>query len=54
MKLTKTLLTTALLDASIFSFQSTIYAMEEEQLDKIIHRFEQKDGKSALVKLFVL
>ena len=29
MKLTKTLLTTALLGASVFSFQSTVYAMEE-------------------------
>lgn len=48
MKLTKTLLTTALLGASIFSFQSTVYAMEEEQFDKIIHLFEQKDFKSAL------
>lgn len=48
MKLTKTLLTTALFGASIFSFQSTVYAMEEEQVDKIVHLFEQKDFKSAL------
>ena len=48
MKLTKTLITTALLGASIFSFQSTVYAMEEEQVDKIVHLFEQKDFKSAL------
>lgn len=48
MKLTKTLLTTALLGASIFSFQSTAYAMEQEQIDKVVHLFEQKDFKSAL------
>ncbi|HHF5435425.1 TPA: tetratricopeptide repeat protein [Haemophilus influenzae] len=48
MKLTKTLITTALLGASVFSFQSTVYAMEEEQFDKIVHLFEQKDFNSAL------
>jgi sel1-like repeat protein len=48
MKLIKTLITTALLGASVFSFQSTVYAMENEQIDKILHLFEQKDFKSAL------
>lgn len=48
MKLIKTFLTTVLLGASIFSFQSTVYAMEDEQVDKIVHLFEQKDFNSAL------
>lgn len=48
MKLTKTFLTTALFGAYVFSFQSTVYAMENEQIDKILHLFEQKDFKSAL------
>lgn len=48
MRFTKTLFTIALLGTSIFSFQSTVYAMEDEQVDKIVHLFEQKDFNSAL------
>ena len=48
MKLTKILLTTALFGASIFSFHSTVYAMEGEQVEKVVHLFEQKDFNSAL------
>ena len=35
MKLTKTLLTTALFGASLFSFQSTAWAIEQSQLIQV-------------------
>ena len=48
MKLTKTLLTTALLGASIFSFQSTAWAIEQSQKIQVEQLYKQKDFKAVL------
>ncbi|KAL1003447.1 sel1 repeat family protein, partial [Haemophilus influenzae] len=48
MKLTKTLLTTALLGASIFSFQSTAWADTlEQQFQQGLTAYEQSDYQTA-------
>ena len=51
MKLTKTLLTTALLGASVFSFQSTAWAIEQSQIIQVEQLYKQKDFK-AMLELF--
>ncbi|HHE9990226.1 TPA: tetratricopeptide repeat protein, partial [Haemophilus influenzae] len=48
MKLTKTLLTTALLGASVFSFQSTAWAIEQSQMIQVEQLYKQKDFKAML------
>ena len=48
MKLTKTLLTTALLGASVFSFQSAAWAMEQSQIIQVDQLYKQKDFKAML------
>ena len=48
MKLTKTLLTTALLGASVFSFQSTAWAIEQSQIIQVEQLYKQKDFKAML------
>ncbi|HHF6559516.1 TPA: tetratricopeptide repeat protein, partial [Haemophilus influenzae] len=48
MKLTKTLLTTALLGASVFSFQSTAWAdTPEQQFQQGLTAYEQSDYQTA-------
>ena len=51
MKLTKTLLTTALFGASLFSFQSTAWAIEQSQLIQVNQLYKQKDFKAMLAIL---
>ena len=51
MKLTKTLLTTALFGASVFSFQSTAWAIEQSQLIQVMQLYKQKDFKAMLTIL---
>ena len=48
MRFTKTLLITALLGASVFSFQSTAWAMEQSQLIQVQQLDKQKDFKAIL------
>ena len=48
MRFTKTLLTTALLGASVFSFQSTAWAMAQSQIIQIQQLYKQKDFKAML------
>ena len=48
MRFTKTLLTTALLGASIFSFQSTAWAIEQSQMTQVAQLYKQKDFKAIL------
>lgn len=48
MKLTKKLLTTALLGASVFSFQSTAWAIEQSQMIQVEQLYKQKDFKAML------
>ena len=48
MKLTKTLLTTALLGASVFSFHSTAWAIEQSQMTQVAQLYKQKDFKAIL------
>ena len=48
MKLTKTLLTTALLGASVFSFHSTAWAIEQSQMTQVAQLYKQKDFKAML------
>ena len=47
MKLTKTLLTSALLATSIFSFQSTAWADATSQLQQALKAAEKKDYETA-------
>ena len=47
MKLTKTLLTSALLATSIFSFQSTAWADTTSQLQQALKAVEKKDYETA-------
>ena len=51
MRFTKTLLTTALLGASIFPFQSTAWAIEQSQLIQVEQLYKQKDFKAMLAIL---
>ena len=51
MRFTKTLLTTALLGASVFSFQSTAWAIEQSQLIQVGQLYKQKDFKAMLAIL---
>ena len=51
MKLTKTLLTTVLFGASVFSFQSTAWAIEQSQLIQVQQLYKQKDFKAMLAIL---
>ena len=51
MKLTKTLLTTVLLGASVFSFQSTAWAIEQSQMIQVEQLYKQKDFKAMLAIL---
>jgi hypothetical protein len=46
MRFTKTLLTTALLGASVFSFQSTAWAIEQSQRIQLQQLYKQKDFKA--------
>ena len=48
MRFTKTLLTTALLGASVFSFQSTAWAIEQSQMIQVDQLYKQKDFKAML------
>ena len=51
MKLTKTLLTTVLFGASVFSFQSTAWAIEQSQMTQVAQLYKQKDFKAMLAIL---
>ena len=48
MRFTKTLLTTALLGAFVFSFQSTAWAIEQSQIIQVEQLYKQKDFKAIL------
>ena len=48
MRFTKTLFTTALFGASVFSFQSTAWAIEQSQLIQVEQLRKQKDFKAIL------
>ena len=51
MRFTKTLLTTALFGASVFSFHSTAWAIEQSQLIQVNQLYKQKDFKAMLAIL---
>ena len=48
MRFTKTLLTTVLFGASVFSFQSTAWAIEQSQMIQVEQLYKQKDFKAML------
>ena len=48
MRFTKTLFTTALFGASVFSFQSTAWAIEQSQIIQLQQLYKQKDLKAML------
>ena len=48
MRFTKTLFTTALFGASVFSFQSTAWAIEQSQMIQVEQLYKQKDFKAML------
>ena len=48
MRFTKTFLTTALLGASVCSFQSTAWAIEQSQMIQVDQLYKQKDFKAML------
>ena len=51
MRFTKTLLTTVLFGASVFSFQSTAWAIEQNQMIQVKQLYKQKDFKAMLAIL---
>ncbi|MCK8863124.1 sel1 repeat family protein [Haemophilus influenzae] len=51
MRFTKTLFTTALFGASVFSFQSTAWAIEQNQMIQVEQLYKQKDFKAMLAIL---